>query len=128
MDNRLQLLLEKYADKFEPGWPASFDVDSGWYDILKELFDNLEPFLNWDIVKICQVKEKFGGLRVYVDFHGDIDAEDVKQIHDMIDDAESKSLHTCESCGAIGEVRTIGWIKTLCDDCHNDRENSKVKI
>ena len=55
-----------------------------------------------------QVKEKFGGLRFYV--QGAIDEH-----YHYISFAESMSYHTCEVCGAPGKRWTDGWHKTLCD-------------
>ena len=44
-----------------------------------------------------------------------------EQISDIIDIAEVKSYATCEICGNPGEVRSGGWIKTLCDPCEEKR-------
>lgn len=55
-----------------------------------------------------QVKEKFGGLRFYV--QGAIDEH-----YHYISFAESMSYHICEVCGAPGNRWTDGWHKTLCD-------------
>ncbi|KWT98173.1 MULTISPECIES: hypothetical protein [unclassified Variovorax] len=55
-----------------------------------------------------QVKEKFGTLRFYVS-----GASDVQYAY--IAFAEAMSARTCEVCGAPGELRNSGWIRTLCD-------------
>jgi hypothetical protein len=55
-----------------------------------------------------QVKEKFGGLRFYVDRASD-------KHYDYITFAESMSYRTCEECGAPGQRYTLGWHRTLCD-------------
>ena len=55
-----------------------------------------------------QVKEKFGGLRFYVD-------RATEQHYDFISVAESMSYRTCEECGAPGKRYTDGWHRTLCD-------------
>ena len=36
-----------------------FDVDEGWYELIKDLIDDLIK-LGWN-KQVCQVKEKFGG-------------------------------------------------------------------
>ena len=41
-----------------------FDVQVGWYPLIKNLIDELIT-LGWD-KKVTQVKEKFGGLRFYI--------------------------------------------------------------
>lgn len=61
-----------------------------------------------EMPKIRQVKEKFGGLRFYVDTTD-------KRIHHWIEFAEVVSTKICEECGAPGERRGEGWVRTLCD-------------
>jgi hypothetical protein len=55
-----------------------------------------------------QIKEKFGGLRFYVQAATD-------KHYNYISFAESMSYRTCEECGAPGKTYTDGWHKTLCD-------------
>lgn len=65
-----------------------------------------------------QVKEKFGGLRFYID-GGD------ETVHSYINFAESLSYHTCEFCGSnqdIGQT-TSGWITTMCKNCATTRNS-----
>ncbi|MGB8478745.1 MAG: hypothetical protein WCE63_07880, partial [Acidobacteriaceae bacterium] len=59
--------------------------------------------------KVVQVKEKFGGLRFYVE-----DANEV--MRQRIELAELKSFKTCEACGNSGQRRSHGRIQTLCDE------------
>jgi hypothetical protein len=57
-----------------------------------------------------QVKEKFGGLRFYVQSATD-------ECHNYIDFAERMSYRICEDCGTADEsVQTwhMGWHRTLC--------------
>lgn len=61
----------------------------------------------------AQVKEKWGGLRFYVD-----NADDY--CRGVIDLAERMSLSTCEVCGAPGKRAGGGWIRTLCEE-HSKR-------
>jgi hypothetical protein len=55
-----------------------------------------------------QVKEKFGGLRFYVQAATD-------KHYNYINFAESMSYRTCEVCGNPGKRYTDGWHQTLCD-------------
>lgn len=55
-----------------------------------------------------QVKEKFGGLRFYVDRASE-------KHYNYITFAESMSYHICEECGSPGKTYTDGWHMTLCD-------------
>lgn len=87
-----------------------FSVGDGWIPHIQELIEKCIE-LGWD-KEICQVKEKFGGLRFYTN----IASEDV---FDLISEYESKSYHMCEECGKKGELRKDkGWWRTLCND-HN---------
>ena len=90
-----------------------FSVDNGWLGILQRLIVDLIE-LGWD-KQICQVKEKFGGLRFYTNATSD-------EMHDRIRLAEDASYITCEKCGELGELRGGGWMATLCDEHAEGRE------
>lgn len=62
-----------------------------------------------------QIKEKFGTLRFYV--RGGDEATG-----GMIQMAEVMSAVTCEQCGAPGHTAGRGWIRTLCDTHHAERD------
>ena len=95
-----------------------FDVGSGWYLLIKDLIEDLIK-LGWD-KKVCQVKEKFGGLRFYINSASD-------EVHKRISEAENLSYETCETCGKEGELRTnIGWHTTLCDT-HYEKHKSNIQ-
>lgn len=101
-----------YADKPPITKVGFFSVSPGWYPLIKELIEKLIA-VGWD-KKVTQVKEKFGGLRFYIQTGNE-------QIWDIIQEYEEKSLHICEVCGKEGSLRTDrNWITTLCD------EHSKV--
>lgn len=62
-----------------------------------------------ELPTIRQVKEKFGGLRFYIN-GGNND------IYNYISFAELLSIKTCQVCGSPGKQRSrMGWISTLCD-------------
>lgn len=89
--------------------PYFFAICPGWFKLVTDLMTDLLT-LGWD-GKVSQVKEKFGGLRFYLD-------ESNKQIEDRISKAEDDSFNTCETCGDPGKSRTKNyWIKTLCNKC-----------
>jgi len=136
-------LYEKYPklfvnkDKTPMESPMSFgiEVNCGWYDIIssvcyqitqreKNIKSNLEyckknnldpPELeaNYMPVTFDQVKEKYGGLRIY--FSGGDDYVD-----GLITMAEEMSYKICERCGCPGSPNKQGWIMTLCDKCRED--------
>ena len=95
-----------------------FEVHDGWFDILKELVTNIAKI---DIGKECrvfQVKEKYGGLRFYVDYMTD-------EISNLISYTERISEDTCEVCGKFGTLRTNGWYMCRCDGCEEKYNNAK---
>lgn len=95
-----------------------FDVDSGWYPLIKDLIEDLIK-LGWD-KQLCQVKEKFGGLRFYINSGSD-------EIFKRITLAENKSYEICETCGEKGDMRTdIGWYRTLCNK-HYEEYKSNIQ-
>jgi hypothetical protein len=93
-----------------------FSVGYGWYPLIKDLISDLIE-LGWN-KEVCQVKEKFGGLRFYIN-----DATD--EVHNRIREAENLSYKTCEICGEEGELRTdIGWYTTYCDKHYEERKSN----
>jgi len=102
-----------YSDK-EPIMDAGFlCVGPGWYLLIKELIEDLVE-LGWDR-EVCQVKEKFGGLRFYINAASD-------EVYDRISQAETESYETCEETGQPGKLRTdLGWWSTLCDEEYEKR-------
>jgi hypothetical protein len=72
--------------------------------------------LGWDR-RIHQVKEKFGGLRFYV--------ETIPQGgEEIITKYESLSYKICEKCGEEGQLRGGNgqWLRTLCEVHAEGRE------
>ena len=66
-----------------------------------------------------QVKEKFGGLRFYIDRGTD-------KHYDYITFAESMSYRTCEMCGAPGKRYTDGWHMTLCETHAKEQDREEL--
>jgi hypothetical protein len=122
-----------------------FECGNGWYQILDSLCANIQHHIDWshknhkwDLeyneknleeqrpvrevvpqVIAMQVKEKFGGLRFYYDGGDD-------NITGMVRMAESWAAHACEECGNPGKSRNGGWIKTLCDNHEEERQEHNL--
>jgi hypothetical protein len=135
-------LFEKYPNLFsnrtktpmESCMSWGCEVGNGWYDILSSLCwmikqheDNIlerikirnkvgtqndKEDLEYFPVKFDQIKEKFGGLRVYFS-GGD------EYIEGLVSMAESFSYQICEECGEKGKPNKGGWISTLCENCRH---------
>ena len=83
----------------------------GTKTVTQEALDEAKAKLDEETAKVpvaSQVKEKFGGLRFYV--NGATDKH-----WNYISVAENMSYRTCEECGAPGKRYTDGWHRTLCD-------------
>jgi Zn finger protein HypA/HybF involved in hydrogenase expression len=90
----------------------------GWYWLLDNLCKELQHNIdvnNQPQIVAAQVKEKFGGLRFYVNAGTD---EQYGAIHF----AEMLSYSICETCGTTeGVKQTKGWINSLCEKCAGDK-------
>ena len=95
-----------------------FECGNGWFPLIKDLITDLIE-LGWD-KQTCQVKEKFGGLRFYINGASE-------EIYKRIQTAEDLSYETCETCGERGELKKImGWYTTLCDK-HYEEHKSNIQ-
>lgn len=124
-----QSLAEKYPiffgvarmpiEKDIPFMPIqlSIDVGEGWYPVVEEASAAIEK-LNQETpnleIQAHQIKEKFGGLRIYTNYTNDA-------VEEIITAAENKASVTCENCGAPAALRDDGWLSTLCDECNTKR-------
>jgi len=99
-----------------------FEIRDGWLPLLKELFDKIQKLVDNDpqcnALEVVQVKEKFGELRVYLNYS-------YEKIDNLIDEYTRKSKTICEWCGEKGKLRNDnGWYTTLCNKCHEKRLES----
>lgn len=118
----------------------------GWYDLIDQLCGEIQNQVdnvnrnrrnklklsartlvpvNFEEItcEATQVKEKFGGLRFYVE-GGD------EYISGAIAMAESLSYQICTECGCKSDVDTQknrGWIYTLCKSCKSARADIKLR-
>jgi len=93
------------------------DIGDGWLSIVEDVAKKAEEWNNThdDKIYASQVKEKFGGLRIYTKEES-TEADDY--IYEITNAAEDKSFETCETCGKPGKNITInGWVRTTCKDC-----------
>lgn len=153
MNNELQIqLCKKHPSIFREvgGKPEEtcmawgIECGDGWHDLIESLCTEIDaevkhtnelyPHLKFAVVA-AQVKEKWGGLRFYVDFiynHELLEDEDamkkitsrIWEISGMIRIIESLSRNTCEDCGGKCEAATTGFFpKAICDACDQVRRD-----
>lgn len=95
----------KLVDEFHPGKPVRLGLRKGWAKLLDETLKNLFDS-GWD-GHFSQIKQKFGGLRIYIS-----GLNPVQQ--DIVSGAEKASYTICEFCGKPANAQK-GW-NTTCGD------------
>ena len=113
--------MHDYEDLFGPArgepcpWP--FECGEGWRPIIIDLLADLRRIAEEEgrPIRILQVKEKMGLLRVYTDSLS-------PRVPDRIDQAEEESGRVCEGCGAPSRrINLAGWLTTRCEACRATR-------
>ena len=99
------------------------ECGKGWWPLIEKVAAAIDSFNAAhpnSPVEVTQIKQKFGGLRIYY-YNA---PEDIRQ---LIDEVIETSWHTCEKCGCTEGVTTNkdGYILTLCPSC---REQVKRRI
>lgn len=107
-----ELCVDYGGDPRETCMAWGFDIDGGWEPILRWLLMGLDTLRREKApeLRLTQVKEKFGRLRVYIGQAPD-------EAHTLCAVASAMSGYVCEMCGDAGHVRDGSWIRTLCDKC-----------
>jgi len=116
---------EKHKYLFElmhverPHYPIrwGYEVGKGWIPIIEKFIEKLDEIDTDNVVRIFQIKEKFGTLRLYLE-------HSTKEAERLVDAYETMANFVCEECGAPGEYRGgLSWVQTLCDDCYEKARN-----
>ena len=131
-------LRAKYPVQFS--YPhVTVSVGAGWIPVLEEVCDKFQILMNANpgfIIQILQIKEKFGGLRVYVrnfsvneQSQANIDESTgepalaekhewlLHEVDGIITCAENECATRCEVCGEPGILRQTltGFIHNACE-------------
>lgn len=129
MTKNLETLAQLYPEIFPPRIPLNhqdqevpmiwgFECGSGWYDLLDNLCSEIMTYCNTtgDRVPVAeQVKEKYGGLRFYVD-------QASPEVYKIIDQYERVSLKVCDVCGEPGTMRMDSWVMVRCDQHYKGKQ------
>lgn len=108
-----------YLDDMPEGWKRAFGVDM-CEDIRRVL---VKANYLYDY-RVCQIKEKYGGLRWY---DNGAPSSIYRELCDVIDKYEELSYRTCICCGRPATKISQGWISPFCDKCA-DKLNERVKF
>lgn len=95
-----------------------WECGKGWWPMIEKVvaaIDSYNAAHPDSLVEVTQIKQKFGGLRIY---HHNA-PEDIRQ---LIDEAIEASWQTCERCGSTTGVTTNleGYRLTLCPECRKE--------
>lgn len=117
-------LIARYPDLFRwmvgdravtSGYPA---VNDGWRDIVEKAVERMAAAVRGrsrEPLRIIQIKEKLGGLRIYYD-SGRLDAETFVAVEEAVDLAEARAGCTCDICGRESQLyNKNGWLATRCE-------------
>jgi hypothetical protein len=123
---------EEYVTKLHTDFPLLYEncfeisVSKGWQDIVYKLSEDLSNLMRIfpdQFVKCAQVKEKFGGLRYYVDIscENEDEFEEYRTrfsdaTNELITEATYKANSACDVCGKDGKICGKNWMVTRCDD------------
>ena len=113
-----KLFIQKDLPMRETCMCWGVDTGDGWFQLIKDTCTMLQCNIDnkfFSQIQFTQVKEKFGGLRIYFSPYCD-------KAQDIIDKAEKSSFKICEMCGSIEKVKqTKGYIMSLCKECIKKR-------
>jgi hypothetical protein len=109
-------VFRNVAEK-SPYEDSGFECGDGWYHILGRFGKNF-TLLGLRGVKIAQIKERLGSLRITLKYPASL-AEGERDRSEMtVIEAERQSYKTCEACGGHGSRRELGAkIMIRCDTC-----------
>lgn len=149
--NRYEIFARKFPDLMKKARFRDFECGEGWDNIINVLCELISSHVNSLRIRIAyneqqgkydsklieelleaidhlpviaQIKEKFGGLRFYVD-NGPHEVTKLR-VDSYIIFAERMADVTCEVCGNAGGRRSSDWFRTLCESHHREREVERV--
>ena len=126
--------VSEYTGKPLENYDYSFtwmdDIPLGWNiafgkQMVEELGVLLEKYNYQDEYSICQIKEKFGGLRWY---DNGFPTEGYEEYKEWLDKYEELSFKTCIDCGKPAKYFTRGWITPICEDCAKEYEYTEKQL
>ena len=104
----------------QPYYDGSTELDmmpTGWREAFGEqMCEEMDNEMltwsksNYDNFRIIQIKEKWGALRVYVNFSSE-------ELDKILAKYTTTSRVTCLQCGRPAKWISKGWICPWCDDC-----------
>lgn len=119
-------MREELEQKIVKDFPWTKEIYSecgdGWFQILYDCVNEINEFckvndIDTNELVIVQIKEKFGELRIYMEY-GIYNL--ITEIEDIIAKYVDKSQEVCEVCGKTGRLRVFNrYYKAVCDEYAN---------
>lgn len=113
MKKEVEFVNSRYYPNGYNRGQALQSVGKGWESLVNMIFDKVQTYAPGII--ITQVKEKWGGLRVYSTPY-------VEDFDTFLHIIEKKSFTVCELCGNDAHLRGGNYYQTLCDEHADGRE------
>jgi hypothetical protein len=117
-------LEEKYSKLLDLNY--GFEIGAGWLSIVETFLEKASAYQEY--VKVVQIKEKFGSLRIYYSYREDDEddwdnlsrnEEAYEMVSSLVHEAEFKSSIACVSCGTEENVvKRISYDK-YCISCYD---------
>lgn len=112
----------KMDDNYKRTWLD--EVPYGWQKLALIYFEKIEKILNDhnanNYLRITEVKEKWGKLRIYYSFVNNPKYEQNKWIEDidrLFATLEKESWKLCIDCGAVASYQTNEYVTPVCGKC-----------
>ena len=93
-----------------------------WHNAMQNMLQELSQLDSWDASKVAQIKEKFGGLRVY---HMSTDSK-WNKIIDKYDNVVSGICTTCGNTNEENKLNCEGWMSVKCETCNDLRKDKGI--
>lgn len=111
-----EVIISEFPDLFKDKNVYGLQCNKGWFPLIYEMCRELSQGVkedSLDRLTIVQIKEKFGGLRVYI-HHGN---DRARAIYEK---AARRAETTCELCGSEHAKMTErgGFYQTVCGPCY----------
>ena len=116
-------LEDKYKDFLSLTY--GFEIDSGWLPVVEDFLEKASNYK--DSVRIVQIKEKYGSLRIYTQHKlmdendwdsGVRDEEGYKMIESLIEEASFRARLTCYGCSTEHNVNKRFSHSPFCETCY----------
>lgn len=120
-------LYKKYSNVLNG--PLYAEISEGWEGLVEDFVEEISEAsrdFKQGAVTISQIKEKFGGMRIYVDY--DLPSEQISDLEKIVIKYEKFSWRTCEVCSACDIVlhkRYAYWEQVICEECYQKANGEK---